>query len=325
MLLSEKLGDKIFRDRPQTTLLFVEQALRPKRVSSKPGKDSRAGDRLEDKFRIVNSVDSEELDDAEDEGDSDDEVDEALGEEDLLDVEDVTKLDLRETAITLLVAVVSGEFFQGYSEVYAEAHVMLFSIAQTSVSPAAIPILKVIEAHLRSLEQRGTARVKQLAQSALMILVIRNAGPISNTSTKAAPRSTTMDDYQEALKLLNDPLLPVRGHGLIVLQKVVKAKDFDRALLPAIMDIFMQAIKDEDSFMYLNAIKGLSSMVDGLGKEVLKSLIGEYTRGVERMGEMQPKELDRRLRLGEALLQCVRRAGQALPLYGRSPDTRRFT
>lgn len=82
------------------------------------------------------------------------------------------------------------------------------------------------------------------------------------------------------------------------------------------MDIFLSAIRDDDSFMYLNAVKGLSSLVDGLGREVMASITLAYVEGFERITELKPDELDRRLRLGEALQQSIRRAGTALSAYG---------
>lgn len=82
------------------------------------------------------------------------------------------------------------------------------------------------------------------------------------------------------------------------------------------MDIFLSAIRDDDSFMYLNAVKGLSSLVDGLGREVMASITLAYVEGFERITEFKPDELDRRLRLGEALQQSIRRAGSALSGYG---------
>lgn len=142
----------------------------------------------------------------------------------------------------------------------------------------------------------------------------------SDTTTSVQPgqRSSTMEQYQEALRCLQDPLLPVRGHGLIILQGVVKAPDFDKALVPAIMDIFLQALRDEDSFMYLNAVRGLSSMVDGLGKEVLQSLTSAYASGLDNgVGvHLSKEDLDFRLRIGEALTQSIKRCGTALSIYG---------
>jgi hypothetical protein len=182
------------------------------------------------------------------------------------------------------------------------------------------PILAVIGTHVEKLTRHRLATVRTMARNAQLLLSIKHAMGSNRASSSSDTQSSTMEQYQEALRCLQDPLLPVRGHGLIILQGVVKAKDFDRALVPAIMDIFLQALRDDDSFMYLNAVRGLSSLVDGLGKEILATLASAYAAGVERGSSLQlPKdELDRRLRIGEALTQSIKRCGTALSVYGMS-------
>lgn len=136
---------------------------------------------------------------------------------------------------------------------------------------------------------------------------------------------------QKALKLLQDPLLPVRAHGLLLLRQLVSARQpkspsrasgleepvIDRALVPAILSIFLQSVQDDDSYMYLNAVQGLAAMVDGFGRDVLKGLINTYTEGLEGLGGtgMTQQEVDVRTRVGEALGQVIRRCGEALPAY----------
>ncbi|GAA5993985.1 hypothetical protein JCM5350_008016 [Sporobolomyces pararoseus] len=145
--------------------------------------------------------------------------------------------------------------------------------------------------------------------------------------------------YQTSLKLLQDPLLPVRAQGLHLLKTLIKPNDSskstnsssvellktDPALLPGILSIFLNSLtSEEDSFLYLNSIQGLSTLVDVFGKQVINGLLEAYTgsrttgsgRGGEirevGKGEKGQKELDKRLRIGEALIQVVQRSGQAL-------------
>lgn len=93
--------------------------------------------------------------------------------------------------------------------------------------------------------------------------------------------------------------------------------DVDSALIPAILDVFMQSVQDDDSFVFLNAVQGLSAMVDRLGRNILARLMDAYAGGDGLMrGSMSRTELDKRLRVGEALGQVVRRCGDALPAYG---------
>lgn len=181
----------------------------------------------------------------------------------------------------------------------------------------------VIATHVEKLTRHRLATVRAMARNAQLLLSIKKAMGQNKCGSQTDAHSSTMEQYQEALRCLQDPLLPVRGHGLIILQGVVKAKDFDKALVPAVMDIFLQALRDDDSFMYLNAVRGLSSLVDGLGKEILASLASAYVTGVEKGSSLQlsKEELDRRLRIGEALTQSIKRCGTALSIYGRPNPT----
>ena len=136
--------------------------------------------------------------------------------------------------------------------------------------------------------------------------------------------------YQKALTLLQDPLLPVRAHGLLLLRQLASSKipspkdptklvaALDPALLPGVLPIFLQSIQDEDSYIYLNAVQGLAAMVEGFGQEVLRGLIADYVRGLDGVGvgTLNEGEVDVKVRIGEALGQVVRRFGETLPSYG---------
>ena len=170
-----------------------------------------------------------------------------------------------------------------------------------------------------------------------MVMTARLAStsaPSGSRSSKASSEDaeTPQETYQKALKLLQDPLLPVRAHGLLLLRQLVSAGKLtavsasaslaepalDRALVPGILSIFMQSIQDDDSYMFLNAVQGLSAMVDGYGKDVLRGLVKTYADGVDSLSPsaMSQHDVDMRTRVGEALGQVIRRCGEALPSYG---------
>lgn len=105
-----------------------------------------------------------------------------------------------------------------------------------------------------------------------------------------------------------------------MLKDLVLSPEYDRALTPNIMDLFMHSVQDPDSYVYLNAVKGLAGMVDALGKEVLVSLVGAYRTiliKAEKRG-MEQDEMEKALRIAEALSLVVRRLGEALSAYGKS-------
>jgi Required for nuclear transport of RNA pol II C-terminus 1 len=127
--------------------------------------------------------------------------------------------------------------------------------------------------------------------------------------------------YQRALKLLQDTLLPVRAHGLLLLRELVTVRagnaphEAVRALEPAIRDVFLQAVQDDDSYIFLNAVQGLAALANSFGADVLRALVRGYTDGLQGVGvgALTQQDIDVRLRIGEALGQVIRRSGDVLP------------
>lgn len=190
------------------------------------------------------------------------------------------------------------------------------------------PLLGLIYDRLDILVQDNSEIVSPLARDARGILSLRrasNLAPIPQSSS-VDPLAASRQLYQEALKLLQDPILPVRAQGLSILRGLVASRanllSTDPALLPAVLDIFIQAIEDEDSFLYLNAVEGLGGMVDVYGKQIVVRLVEVYLGGRKRSvedvgkGEKGRRELDKRLKIGETLVRVVERAGEAFAMFG---------
>jgi len=196
------------------------------------------------------------------------------------------------------------------------------------------------------LTKHPSESLRPLGREARMVLTARLASTSSTSEASSSKKSPTSDDegpkaiYQKALTLLQDPLLPVRAHGLLLLRQLASSKSphpkdptklapaLDSALVPGVLSIFLQSIQDEDSYIFLNAVQGLAAMVEGFGKEVLRGLVADYVRGLDGVGvgALDQGEVDVRIRIGEALGQVVRRCGETLPSYGapfpRSLDER---
>lgn len=163
------------------------------------------------------------------------------------------------------------------------------------------------------------------------------SSPSMNKKNNKSGEEDSREIYQRALKLIQDPILPVRAHGLLLLRELVSpqttskgrmhmstknnqltAPPVDPALIPAILSIFFESVQDEESYIFLNAVQGLSAMADAFGKEILKGLMDAYTFGIGGVGVvLDKKEVDTRVRCGEALGQVIRRCGEALPKYGK--------
>ena len=208
--------------------------------------------------------------------------------------------------------------------------------ANSDLSARANPVLNDIFLLLEPLTKHPSESLRPLAREARMVLTARLAST-SSPSEGFLPNKPGMSDdedpkavYQKALTLLQDPLLPVRAHGLLLLRQLASSKSpspkdpakltpaLDPALVPGVLSIFLQSIQDEDSYIFLNAVQGLAAMVEGFGKEVLKGLVADYIKGLDGVGAgaLDQGEVDVRVRIGEALGQVVRRCGEVLPLYG---------
>ncbi|KAK0243048.1 hypothetical protein EDD85DRAFT_877845, partial [Armillaria nabsnona] len=226
-------------------------------------------------------------------------TEEDLGEEDS-DDEDTPEYDeMTETSVNLLLSILE---------------------ANPSLSARTEPILNEIFELLEPLAKTGPEGIKPIAREARMVITAR----LASTSTAVPSKGRTKDDaeevretYQRALKLLQDPILPVRAHGLLLLRELAKGGKMEEALIPAVLAIFLQALQDEDSYVYLNGVQGLAGMVEGgrWGREVLRGLVGDYAKGTSGGYVWSRGEVDTRVRIGEALGMVIRRCGSALGAY----------
>ncbi|KAF9009097.1 hypothetical protein BDQ17DRAFT_1349522 [Cyathus striatus] len=203
---------------------------------------------------------------------------------------------------------------------------LLLSIleADEDLSARTEVVLNDIFSLLEPLSKDGTSSIRPLAGEARMVMTARLAATSmpGRGHLRSCEEETAQEIYQKALKLLQDPILPVRAHGLLLLRQLVtpskkEPKAIDHALIPSILSIFLQSIQDDDSYIFLNAIQGLAAMVDKFGSDVFKGLVYEYHHGLEGLGEtaLTQRDIDIRTRLGEALGIAIRRCGTALGLY----------
>ncbi|KAJ3980001.1 hypothetical protein F5890DRAFT_1558111 [Lentinula detonsa] len=274
-------------------LAFIKQALEtasssPESVSQKnvasPGKG---------KLRLSDlQLNSDE--DRASEGDSDD---------DLSDSEAFTADDeMKEMSITLLLSVLEGN---------------------DTLSARTEPILNEIFELLEPLVNNSPSAVRAVAREARIVMTARLAlgDDISPKKVAVSQEESPREIYQKALKLLQNPILPVRAHGLLLLRQLAAASSgqmkVDSALVPALLEIFVQSIQD-DSYIFLNAVQGLAALVDNYDRSILKRLVYDYTKYLDGLeaGHMTQQDVDTRIRLGEALSMVIRRCGEALGATG---------
>lgn len=124
------------------------------------------------------------------------------------------------------------------------------------------------------------------------------------------PSNSSIEGLSEILKCLSDPLLPVRGHGLIALRRLVLSKHPDaQANFQRILTIFQTQLSDEDTYIYLSAIDGLTALGDVYPKEIIPILTSQFLQGHQTV--------EVRLKISESLLKIAQRCGETLPLHGK--------
>ncbi|EZA53553.1 Transmembrane and coiled-coil domain-containing protein [Ooceraea biroi] len=121
---------------------------------------------------------------------------------------------------------------------------------------------------------------------------------------------TASSKFDEAIKDLADPLLPVRAHGIITLAKLIENKDPCTVARKAIvLRLFQENLKHEDSFIYLTSINGLCALATAYPKEIIETLMPEYVDMPNRITGAEIT-VETRIKLGEILVKTTRALGE---------------
>jgi hypothetical protein len=92
-----------------------------------------------------------------------------------------------------------------------------------------------------------------------------------------------LTSYQTALQQINDPLIPVRGHALIMLTRLVHSKDAETLQnVTTLVQVFKDSLCHGNSYVYLAAINGLVALAlsssAATSESVLTILLQEYAQ-----------------------------------------------
>ncbi|XP_076283696.1 transport and golgi organization 6 isoform X2 [Lasioglossum baleicum] len=125
----------------------------------------------------------------------------------------------------------------------------------------------------------------------------------------------TTKKFEDALRDLTDPILPVRAHGLIVLTKLIETGDpCATARKTIVLQIFQENLKHEDSFIYLAAINGLCALATSCPQVVIETLVHEYIDMPRRISTNEIT-VETRTKLGEILVKVTRGLGEMATAY----------
>ncbi|CAK9442218.1 uncharacterized protein LODBEIA_P59610 [Lodderomyces beijingensis] len=123
---------------------------------------------------------------------------------------------------------------------------------------------------------------------------------ISNILSGEIPVSNELDAQRlvlnRAITSLNDPLVPIRAHGLYLLRQLIESRS-EIISVDFVINLHLVQLKDPEPYIYLNVIKGLESLIDWEELPVLKIMCQLYTS--------TETDLDERLRIGEVILRYI--------------------
>ena len=150
---------------------------------------------------------------------------------------------------------------------------------------------------LESLSQTPDPAVRNQARTLISLINSRIA--LSSTSTSPPPQSDA-EIYSRAIAYIADPLVPIRAQGLSILRDLI-LRTSPAIDITSVLDLLLRLLHDEDSFVYLNAIKAIQAIADKHGESILRKLMTEYETRTA---------VDETVRLAESIASVIQRMGQ---------------
>ncbi|CAI2735510.1 unnamed protein product [Schistosoma spindalis] len=127
---------------------------------------------------------------------------------------------------------------------------------------------------------------------------------------------------------LHDPLIPVQGHALIVLSRLLESRDsciWGHEQL--IFEVLTKYLSHTDSYIYLNVIRCLSAMGCTLTDKVLNLLLNQFTKSVQTTNKPSNSigtivtsttgdyDIEYKLKLAESIMRVLSNLGEMAPKY----------
>ena len=141
--------------------------------------------------------------------------------------------------------------------------------------------------------------------------VLENKKAQNNSQTEA-DMEQDYEKLDKAIVNLSDPLAPVKVYGLQQLRKLVEAQS-SVISVKRVSDLYIKQLRNQDPYIFLNVIKGLSSLCQTYSNEVLPTLIEYYDNAKGRY------KLDDVLKIGEVFINYIQKENE---LYeGKKADT----
>lgn len=174
--------------------------------------------------------------------------------------------------------------------------------------------------------------IKPLFQA--VITAIRSSIAFAQNMDGTSGSKSALDDDEDAAdspdllaRSLNDirkptSLAPLKARGLSTLTSLILSEDSKTLAMgtSGLVSIGLEALRDPEEFVYINAIKFLAAVTDHDPKGGIGAMVDEFTK--ERKEETEAT-LAERVKVGEVLLRAVLRRGEVLGAFGGSHIARR--
>lgn len=174
---------------------------------------------------------------------------------------------------------------------------ILSETSTSELSLSCFDILKQILPKLKAIESPSAKAAAQSLHERITSLV--DDETLLKLSTV---HERNVKQLKLAITSLNDPLVPIRAHGLHILRNLIEAKCEDVVSLDFVIELHLNQLKDPEPFIYLNVIKGLEQLVKWNEEEVIPIYVSLYTN--------TENEIDERLRIGEVLLRYIQASNE---------------
>ena len=168
---------------------------------------------------------------------------------------------------------------------------------QRDISPSEISGYKTCLDYLNSLSQTSNVSLRNQVRTLISLINARIALTSPSTET---PAESDIEIYSRATEYISDPLVPVRAQGLSMLRDLI-LRNSSAVNVDSVLDLLLALLHDEDSFVYLNAIKAIQVLADKHGESITRKLMQEYESRTD---------IDERVRLAESVAGVVQRMGQ---------------
>ena len=120
-----------------------------------------------------------------------------------------------------------------------------------------------------------------------------------DSSSNASEKNT---EFQQGLTEVCDPMVEVKGHGLIRLSRLIESKHSEvESSREMLLTLFIENLSHSDSYVYLNAVRGLSSLALLYPEVCLQTVIDAY---------VAQANVEVKLKVGEVLVKVSKQLGK---------------